>query len=82
MCATLISTHRSDFEGLLTQSSCFADLASLTRIILASPDTFHHLVATTASRTGASPDAILDTIVTQYVDRVSSFADPDVSQRD
>ncbi|TKA55315.1 hypothetical protein B0A53_02239 [Rhodotorula sp. CCFEE 5036] len=49
-------------------------LASLTRIILASPDTFHQLVATTASRTGTSPDAILDTIVTQYVDRLDNMS--------
>ncbi|GAA5991993.1 hypothetical protein JCM10908_000686 [Rhodotorula pacifica] len=49
-------------------------LASLTRIILASSDTFHQLVAATSARTGTSTDAILDTIITQYVDRLDNMS--------
>lgn len=47
-----------------------ADLCAVARIILADPETFHHLVAATAARTGVSPDAIIDALLSQYVDRV------------
>ncbi|BGP52842.1 hypothetical protein JCM8202v2_000399 [Rhodotorula sphaerocarpa] len=49
-------------------------LASLARIIIASPDTFHQLVAATASRISQATDAILHTIISQYIDRLDNMS--------
>ncbi|GAA6004411.1 hypothetical protein JCM10207_000715 [Rhodosporidiobolus poonsookiae] len=49
-------------------------LCSITRIILASPETFHQLLAATAARTGTTADQILDLIVTQFVDRLDNMS--------
>ncbi|GJN91530.1 hypothetical protein Rhopal_004553-T1 [Rhodotorula paludigena] len=49
-------------------------LCSFSRIILASPETFHHLVASSAARTGASPGQIVDMVVTQFVDRLDNMS--------
>ncbi|POY71320.1 hypothetical protein BMF94_5632 [Rhodotorula taiwanensis] len=66
----LTTINRSDVSALIVTKY----LSSLARIILASPDTFHQLVAAAASRSGASADAILDTIITQYVDRLDNMS--------
>ncbi|GAA5866359.1 hypothetical protein JCM3774_006631 [Rhodotorula dairenensis] len=49
-------------------------LASLTRIILASPDTFHQLVVSTGARTDTPSDAIIEMVITQYVDRLDNMS--------
>ncbi|BGP12651.1 hypothetical protein JCM10213v2_000568 [Rhodosporidiobolus nylandii] len=49
-------------------------LCSITRIVLAGPETFHQLVAATASRTGSSADQILELIVTQFVERLDNMS--------
>ncbi|GAA5932542.1 hypothetical protein JCM3775_005950 [Rhodotorula graminis] len=49
-------------------------LCAVARIILAGPEAFHHLVAASAARTGVSPDAIIDALVSQYVDRLDNMS--------
>ncbi|GAA5889895.1 hypothetical protein JCM5296_003642 [Sporobolomyces johnsonii] len=49
-------------------------LCSISRIIAASPDTFHQLVQATAARTGSSADEILGVVVNQFIERLDNLS--------
>ncbi|KAJ8297055.1 Importin-11 [Rhodotorula toruloides] len=49
-------------------------LCSISRIILASPETFHTLVAATASRLSATPDQIVELVMTQFIERLDNLS--------
>ncbi|TNY19776.1 armadillo-type protein [Rhodotorula diobovata] len=49
-------------------------LCALARVILASPETFHHLVAASAARAGVAADTILDAVLSQFVDRLDNMS--------
>ncbi|GAA5872418.1 hypothetical protein JCM16303_004510 [Sporobolomyces ruberrimus] len=49
-------------------------LCSIARIILASSETFHQLVASTAARTNTPPDHLLSIILNQFVDRLDNMS--------
>ncbi|PRQ76874.1 Armadillo-type fold [Rhodotorula toruloides] len=49
-------------------------LCSISRIILASPEAFHTLVAATASRLNATPDQILELVMTQFIERLDNLS--------
>ncbi|GAA5826975.1 hypothetical protein JCM11251_002187 [Rhodosporidiobolus azoricus] len=49
-------------------------LCSVTRIILASPDAFHQLLAATATRTGSTAEQLLELILTQFVERLDNMS--------
>ncbi|BGP28678.1 hypothetical protein JCM10296v2_000414 [Rhodotorula toruloides] len=49
-------------------------LCSISRIVLASPEAFHTLVAATASRLNATPDQILELVMTQFIERLDNLS--------
>ncbi|BGP21505.1 hypothetical protein JCM10295v2_000380 [Rhodotorula toruloides] len=49
-------------------------LCSISRIILASPETFYTLVAATASRLNATPEQILELVVTHFIERLDNLS--------
>lgn len=62
-------------EILLTLPTPFSpDLCSISRIVLAGPDTFHQLCAATAPRLGLSYDELLSALLDQWIEKVSFAA--------
>ncbi|GAA5896429.1 karyopherin KAP120 [Sporobolomyces salmoneus] len=61
---------QADTSALITTKY----LCSIARIILSSPETFHHLVASTASRTNTSSDHLLGIILNQFIDRLDNMS--------
>ncbi|GAA5972295.1 hypothetical protein JCM11641_002396 [Rhodosporidiobolus odoratus] len=49
-------------------------LCSITRIVLAGPETLHQLLAATSARTGSTADQLLDLILTQVADRLDNMS--------
>ncbi|GAA5831223.1 hypothetical protein JCM3766R1_002972 [Sporobolomyces carnicolor] len=49
-------------------------LCSIARIILSSPEAFHQLVTSTASRTNTSSDHLLSLLLRQFIDRMDNLS--------